>query len=239
MTAAPSLAYPSRMRYVHVGFAPDLVDYQRGWELQRELLTAVADGRADDTTLLLEHAAVYTAGRQTKPHERPVDGAPVVDVDRGGKITWHGPGQLVGYPIVRLRPPIDVVGHVRRLEEVMIRVAADFGVAAARIRGQSGAWVLADDRGPDRKIGAIGVRVSRQVTMHGFSFNCDADLGWADIIIPCGIVDAGVTSLTRELGRTVGVRDVLDAFEHHVAEVLDAVAAPRSSDTHQEARAAS
>ncbi len=214
------------MRFVHVGFAPDLVDYHQAWDLQRALLTTVADG-ADDTTLLLEHSAVYTAGRQTAPHERPRDGAPVVDVDRGGKITWHGPGQLVGYPIVRLKPPIDVVAHVRRLEDVMIRVCADFGVTAARIPGQSGAWVLADDRGPDRKIGAVGVRVSRQVTMHGFAFNCDADLRWADVIIPCGIVDSGVTSLTRELGRTVRVRDVLGSFEHHLAEVLDAVAMPR------------
>ncbi len=217
------------MRFVHVGFAPDLVDYHRAWDLQREMHAAVVNG-AEDTTLLLEHAAVYTAGKHTEPHERPRDGTPVVEVDRGGKITWHGPGQLVGYPIVRLSPPIDVIAHVRRLEEAMIRVCADFGVTAARVAGQSGAWVLADERGPNRKIGAIGVRVARKVTMHGLAFNCDADLSWGQVIIPCGIVGAGVTSLTRELGRTVTVREVVPHMERHLAEVLDAVAVPRPTE---------
>ncbi len=179
------------MRFVHLGFAPDLVDYEAGWATQREVHAQVVDGTLEDTTLLLEHAAVYTAGKRTEPHERPVDGTPVIDVDRGGKITWHGPGQLVGYPIVRLpEVPIDVVAHVRRLEEVMIRTCADLGVEVVRVEGRSGVWVLADERGPDRKLGAIGVRVSRRVTMHGFALNCDADLGWADAIIPCGIADA-------------------------------------------------
>ena len=140
------------MRFVHVGFAPDLVDYHQAWDLQRALLTTVADG-ADDTTLLLEHSAVYTAGRQTAPHERPRDGAPVVDVDRGGKITWHGPGQLVGYPIVRLKPPIDVVAHVRRLEDVMIRVCADFGVTAARIPARAGRGSSPTTAGPTARLG--------------------------------------------------------------------------------------
>lgn len=212
--------YPEGMRVVHLGFAPELVDYQDAWAAQRELHAKVVAGEEPDTTLLLEHVAVYTAGKRTEPHERPLDGTPVIDVDRGGKITWHGPGQIVGYPIVRLPAPIDVVAHVRRLEELMIRVCADFGVDAARVEGQSGTWVLADERGPNRKIGAIGVRVSRQVTMHGFAFNCDPDLGWADVIIPCGIVGAGVTSLSRELGRDVPVPEVLPHVEKHLTDVL-------------------
>ncbi len=212
--------YPDPMRVVHLGFAPELVDYQDAWDAQRELHAKVVAGEEPDTTLLLEHLAVYTAGKRTERHERPIDGTPVIDVDRGGKITWHGPGQIVGYPIVRLPAPIDVVAHVRRLEEVMIRVCADFGVDAARVEGQSGTWVLADARGPNRKIGAIGVRVSRQVTMHGFAFNSDPDLGWADVIIPCGIVGAGVTSLSKELGRDVPIPEVLPHVEKHLTDVL-------------------
>ncbi len=216
------------MRFVHLGFAPDLVDYHRAWDLQRELHAKVVAGEEPDTVLLLEHEAVYTAGKRTEPHERPMDGTPVVDVDRGGKITWHGPGQIVGYPIVRLPAPIDVVAHVRRLEETMIRVCADLGVDTGRVEGQSGTWVLADDRGPNRKVGAIGIRVSRQVTMHGFALNCDPDLGWADVIIPCGIPDAGVTSLSKELGRDVTVDEVLPHVEKHLGELLDAVAVSRT-----------
>ena len=189
------------MQVIRLGFAPDYVDYRRAWDVQRDLHAKVVAGEEPDTTLLLEHAAVYTAGKRTEPHERPLDGTPVIDVDRGGKITWHGPGQIVGYPIVRLPEPIDVVAHVRRLEEMMIRVCADFGVDATRVEGASGSWVLGEPGQPDRKIGAIGIRVSQGVTMHGFAFNCDNDLGWADVIIPCGIVGAGVTSLSRELGR--------------------------------------
>lgn len=215
------------MRFVHLGFAPDLVGYQRAWDLQRELHAKVVAGEEPDTVLLLEHEAVYTAGKRTEPHERPLDGTPVVDVDRGGKITWHGPGQIVGYPIVRLAAPIDVVAHVRRLEEMMIRVCADLGVEAGRVEGQSGTWVLADERGPNRKVGAIGIRVSRQVTMHGFALNCDPDLGWADVIIPCGIPDAGVTSLSRELRRDIPVDEVLPHVEKHLGELLDAVAVSR------------
>ena len=192
------------MRIVHLGFSPDLVDYEQGWQAQREVHAQVVEGTLPDTTLLLEHAAVYTAGKRTEPHERPIDGTPVIDVDRGGKITWHGPGQLVGYPIVSLpEVPIDV-----------------FGVETVRVEGRSGVWVLADDRGPDRKLGAIGVRVSRRVTMHGFALNCDADLSWADAIIPCGIPDAGVSSLTLEAGRVITVQDVLPYAEKHLSEVL-------------------
>jgi len=208
------------LRIVHLGFAPDLVDYQVAWDRQREVHAGVVDGTEPDTVLLLEHAAVYTAGKRTEPHERPADGTPVIDVDRGGKITWHGPGQLVGYPIVRLPSPVDVVAHVRRLEEVMIRVCRGFGLEAVRVPGRSGVWVSADQRGPDRKLGAIGVRVSRDVTMHGFALNCDADLSWGQVIVPCGIADAGVTSISRELGETVTVQDVVPYAEKHLADVL-------------------
>ena len=208
------------MQVVHLGFAPNYVNYQRAWDVQREIHAKVVAGEEPDTTLLLEHAAVYTAGKRTEPHERPLDGTPVVDVDRGGKITWHGPGQIVGYPIVRLPEPIDVVAHVRRLEDMMIRVCADFGVAATRVDGASGTWVLGEPGQPDRKIGAIGIRVSQSVTMHGFAFNCDNDLGWADVIIPCGIVGAGVTSLSKELGRDVTVNEVLPHVEKHLVDVL-------------------
>ena len=150
------------MRFEHLGFAPDYVDYRAAWDTQREVHAGVVAG-GEDTVLLLEHERVYTAGKRTEPHERPFDGTPVVDVDRGGKITWHGPGQLVGYPIVRLPSPVDVVAHVRRLEEMMIRVCADLGLEAGRVEGRSGVWVAADERGPTRKIGAIGIRVSQDV----------------------------------------------------------------------------
>jgi lipoyl(octanoyl) transferase len=208
------------MRVELLGFAPDYVDYQQAWDHQRAVHGRVAAGELPDTVLLLEHAAVYTAGKRTEPHERPVDGTPVIDVDRGGKITWHGPGQLVGYPIVRLPTPVDVVAHVRRLEEMMIRVCEEVGLATERVEGRSGVWVRADDRGPDRKLGQIGVRVSQDVTMHGFALNVDCDLGWADPIIPCGIADAGVTSVARELGRDVTVVDVLPYAEKYLTEIL-------------------
>src|SRR5581483_6290608 len=149
-----------------------------------------------------------TAGKRTEAWERPLDGTPVIDVDRGGKITWHGPGQITGYPIVALPEPVDVIGYVRRLEDMLIGVCEHFGVAATRVDGRSGAWVPADDRGPDRKVGAIGVRVARGVTMHGFALNCDCDLAAFTRIVPCGIADAGVTSLSAELGRDVTVDEV-------------------------------
>ncbi len=210
------------MRFEHLGFAPDVVDYEAAWDHQRTVHAAVLAGELPDTTILLEHAPVYTAGKLTQPHERPFDGTPVIDVDRGGKITWHGPGQLVGYPIVFLPAvPIDVVAHVRRLEEAMIRVCAEFNVEVTRVEGRSGVWVLADDRGPDRKLGAIGVRVSRRVTMHGFALNCDADLSWSTNIVACGIADAGVSSLTLEAGRPISVQDVLPYAEKHLTDVLN------------------
>lgn len=193
-----------------------LLDYQAAWDEQRRLHEAVVAGEQGDTVLLLEHPSVYTAGKRTEPWDRPMDGTPVVDVDRGGKITWHGPGQLVGYPIVRLPDPVDVVAYVRRTEQLLIDVCAEFGLAAGRVEGRSGVWVPEDDRGPARKVAAIGIRVARGVTLHGFSVNCDCDLGFFDRIVPCGIRDAGVTSLTAELGRPITVADVLPVVERNL-----------------------
>jgi lipoyl(octanoyl) transferase len=196
------------------------VDYQTAWALQRELADARVAG-GPDTLLLLEHPSVYTAGRRTLPEERPVDGTAVVDTDRGGKITWHGPGQLVGYPIVGLAEPLDVVNFVRRLEESLIHVCAELGLETGRVPGRSGVWLSADDNGPARKLGAIGIRVSRATTLHGFALNCDCDLDAFSAIVPCGISDAGVTSLTAELGRRVGVDDVIDGVTAAVCDALD------------------
>jgi lipoyl(octanoyl) transferase len=189
------------------------VDYEQAWSEQRRIHAGVVAGSEPDTVLLLEHPPVYTAGKRTEPHERPVDGTPVIDVDRGGKITWHGPGQLVGYPILRLPDPLDVVAYVRRMESVLIEVCSQVGVAAGRVEGRSGVWLPADDRRPERKIAAIGIRVASGVTLHGFALNCDPDLSWFDRIVPCGISDAGVTSLSAELGRDVTVAEVLPVVE--------------------------
>lgn len=206
------------LRVERVGFGTNAVDYQQGWDLQRTTHERVVAGE-QDVVLLLEHQAVYTAGRRTEPHERPFDGTPVVDVDRGGKITWHGPGQLVGYPILRLPDPIDVVAYVRRIEEMLIEVCAEFGVRGTQVAGRSGVWVCADERGPDRKIAAIGIRVAQGVTMHGFALNCDCDLAAFDRIVPCGISDAAVTSLSRETGREISVTDVLPAVTSRLAQL--------------------
>jgi len=196
------------------------VDYQTAWQLQRELADARAAG-GTDTLLLLEHPPVYTAGRRTLPEERPADDTPVVDTDRGGKITWHGPGQLVGYPIIGLAEPLDVVNFVRRLEESMIEVCAGLGLETGRVEGRSGVWVPSDGKRPARKIGAIGIRVARATTLHGFALNCDCDLDAFGAIVPCGISDAGVTSLTAELGRRVTVDDVLAPMADAVCDALD------------------
>jgi lipoyl(octanoyl) transferase len=196
------------------------VDYQAAWQLQRELADARVAG-GPDTLLLLEHPSVYTAGRRTLPEERPVDDTPVVDTDRGGKITWHGPGQLVGYPIIGLAEPLDVVNFVRRLEESMIKVCAGLGLETGRVEGRSGVWVPRDGRRPARKIGAVGIRVSRSTTLHGFALNCDCDLAAFSAIVPCGIADAGVTSLTAELGRRVSVDDVIAPVADAVWDALD------------------
>ncbi|MBT2384186.1 lipoyl(octanoyl) transferase LipB [Streptomyces sp. ISL-11] len=250
----------SELRFVHLGFGTDAVEYQEAWQEQRRVhADRFADG-IPDTCLLLEHPAVYTAGRRTEDSERPLDGTPVVDVDRGGKITWHGPGQLVGYPILKLPRPVDVIAHVRRLEEALILACADFGLETTRVEGRSGVWVLGDpvaDRpavgglnldfdprltdeefdprlnGPeyapsnagqrreDRKLAAIGIRIAKGVTMHGFALNCDPDNTWFDRIVPCGIRDAGVTSLSNELGRRVPVTEVVPVLEKRLREVLE------------------
>ena len=192
-----------------VGRAPAFIPYPDAWARQREIHADVVSGTRPDTLLLLEHEPVFTAGARTARHERPTDGTPVIDVDRGGKITWHGPGQLVGYPIVRLREPVDVVAHVRRLESILIDVLAGFGIEGYRVEGRSGVWVrrpLSED-----KIAAIGVRVQRGVTMHGFALNCDNSLLPFSQIIPCGISDAGVTTMSEVLGRDVRPADVVDA----------------------------
>ena len=205
-----------------LGFGAEAVPYLKALELQRELHELRVRGEIPDTCLMLEHPAVYTAGKRTSPLDRPIGdaGAPVIDVDRGGKITWHGPGQLVAYPIIALDEPVDVVAYVRATEEVMIRVCADFGVEAVRVEGRSGAWVLGADGRQDRKVGAVGLRVARGVTMHGIAINCDCDLSWYGRFVPCGISDAGVTSLAAETGRDIGVAEALEVTERHLADVL-------------------
>ncbi|MBB5118634.1 octanoyltransferase [Streptomyces eurocidicus] len=250
----------SELRFVHLGFGTDAVEYQEAWQEQRRVHAARFADEVQDTCLLLEHPAVYTAGRRTEASERPLDGTPVIDVDRGGKITWHGPGQLVGYPILKLPRPVDVIAHVRRLEEALILACADFGLETTRVEGRSGVWVLGDpveerpavgglsldfdprladeefdprlngpeyapsnagQRGEDRKLAAIGIRIAKGVTMHGFSLNCDPDNTWFDRIVPCGIRDAGVTSLSNELGRRVSVAEVLPVVEKRLREILE------------------
>ena len=198
------------------------LDYRAAWQLQRDLADARVAG-GPDTLLLLEHPPVYTAGRRTEPHERPTDGTPVIDTDRGGKITWHGPGQLVGYPIIGLAEPLDVINYVRRLEESLIKVCADLGLDTIRVDGRSGVWVPGGAGRPERKVAAIGVRVARATTLHGFALNCDCDLGAFASIVPCGISDAGVTSLSAELGRAVAVDEVRSAVADAVCDALDGV----------------
>ncbi|MQA15889.1 MAG: lipoyl(octanoyl) transferase LipB [Pseudonocardiaceae bacterium] len=217
VTAVSCRATDAPVQVRHLG----TIGYEEAWELQRELAVARADASGPDVMLLLDHPSVYTAGRRTTAAERPTDGTPVIDVDRGGKITWHGPGQLVGYPLVALADPVDVVDYVRRLEEALIAVCAGLGLATGRVPGRSGVWLPAGAGRPVRKVAAIGVRVSRGVTMHGFALNCDPDLAAFDRIVPCGISDAGVSSLSVELDRPVGVAEVTPAVE---SAVLDALA---------------
>jgi lipoyl(octanoyl) transferase len=202
------------------------IDYLTGWDEQRRVHEAVVAGERPDTVLLLEHPSVYTAGKRTEPWDRPMDGTPVIDVDRGGKITWHGPGQLVGYPIIKLPGadsglPVDVVAFVRRTEQMLRDVCVEVGLTAAGfVEGRSGVWVPADERGPERKVAALGIRVARGVTQHGFSINCDCDLSAFDRIVPCGLRDVGTTSLTAELGRPVTVAEVLPVVERHLPTLL-------------------
>ena len=206
--------------YVDTGLSANSVPYLIALEQQRAVHAAVASGEAPDTVILLEHPGVYTAGKRTEPHERPRDGTPVVDVDRGGKITWHGPGQLVGYPIVRLAEPVDVVAYVRRLEQLMIEAVAEHGILGERVEGRSGVWL----RGTD-KIGAIGIRVSQGITMHGFALNCSNGFGAYDTIVACGLPDAGVTSITREAGRTVTPSDVAPWIRANFGRIVGPVLA--------------
>ncbi|WP_099898638.1 lipoyl(octanoyl) transferase LipB [Streptomyces sp. TLI_171] len=251
------------VRFVRMGIGERTVPYPEAWAEQQRLHALRVADEIPDTVLLLEHDPVYTMGKRTNPEDLPLDGTPVVEVNRGGEITWHGPGQLVGYPIVKLPDPIDVVAYVRRLEEALIRACAEFGVATTRIEGRSGVWKLgaeipgavvdpsqvveigkltlrmglplgidprlagpeyapsnAGQRGDDRKLAAIGVRVARGVTMHGFALNCDPDMTYFDKIVPCGIRDAGVASLSGELARPFTVPDAVETVERRLAEVF-------------------
>jgi lipoyl(octanoyl) transferase len=217
--AHPNASLTDEIRVIHAG----LVEYHSALATQREIHSAVADGSLSNTLILLEHPSVYTAGRRTLDSEKPIDGTPVVDVDRGGKITWHGPGQLVGYPIVRLANPHELVGFVRTIEAALIKVCKEFGITTQCISKRSGVWVV-DERG-ERKIAAIGIRVAKGVTMHGFAINVNPDLSAFDQIVPCGIADADVTSIAKELGRDVGVSEVAPLVQRHMIDALGEVSA--------------
>ena len=208
------------LEFLYWGLGSERKDYVEAWNLQRRLHAEVTEGTRPDTVILLEHASVYTAGKRTEPPERPTDGTPVVDVDRGGKITWHGPGQLVGYPIVRLPEAVYVVDYVRRLEEALIRALADFGLHSGRVAGRSGVWLPRNETRPERKVAAIGVRVAAGTTMHGFALNVDPDLTAFEKIIPCGITDAGVTSMASELGQAFTLLEVATMLRSHLEHYL-------------------
>lgn len=213
------------LEFSQLGLAPEFVEYTHGWDIQRELHDKVVAGTSPSTVLLLEHAPVYTAGKRTEDHERPFDGTPVVPVDRGGKLTWHGPGQLVGYPIIKLKNPAGIRDYVERLEAVIIAVLADYGILAERIKGRAGVWINADSKGPARKIAAIGIRVHEGVTMHGFSINCNNDLAPYSQIIACGITDAGVTTIAQETGRDVAPADLVSRIIEELRKNEDALVA--------------
>lgn len=213
------------LEFSQLGLAPEFVEYSRGWDIQRELHDNVVAGKSPSTVLLLEHAPVYTAGKRTEDHERPFDGTPVVAVDRGGKLTWHGPGQLVGYPIIKLKNPAGIRDYVERLEAVIIAVLSDYGIPAERIKGRAGVWISADAKGPDRKIAAIGIRVHEGVTMHGFAINCNNELAPYAQIIACGITDAGVTTIAQETGRDVAPADLVSRITEELRKNEDALVA--------------
>lgn len=221
------VSYPLSMQFVVESLGPTQVDYNHAWEMQRSKHEQVVAGTAPDTIYLLEHPPVYTAGRRTESFERPIDGTPVIDVDRGGKITWHGPGQLVGYPIFHLPSAMDVVAHVRRLEDVIIAVCADLDLTTMRIKGRSGVWIA--DEISQRKLAAIGVRVAKGVTMHGFAINCNNDRAWFDRIVACGIRDAGVSSLSEELKCDVTVSQVEPLVIKHLHRVFDSLVVPTNT----------
>lgn len=203
--------------FYEAGFDPDFVDYQHGWDLQRTFHREIVDAQRPETVILLEHSSVFTAGKRTEDHERPNDGTPVIDVDRGGKITWHGPGQLVGYPILRLPQPIDVVGYVRWLEQVLIDTVATFGVSAERVDGRSGVWVQTKEG--LEKVAAIGIRVAEHHTMHGFALNCNNSLDPYDTIIACGITDAKTTTLTKLVGREITPVEAAEVIKQKLTNI--------------------
>ncbi|QTG79934.1 lipoyl(octanoyl) transferase LipB [Arthrobacter crystallopoietes] len=214
------------LEFSRIGFAPDFVDYQEGWDLQRRIHSDVVAGTAEGKVLLLEHSPVYTAGKRTEEHEKPFDGTPIINVDRGGKLTWHGPGQLVGYPILALPDPTKVADYVDILEQVLINVLADFGINGSRIEGRSGVWIKDDGDRQDRKIAAIGIRVNHRVTMHGFALNCNNDLAPYAQIIACGITDAGTTSMSVEAGRNISPADVAGRVEEELNKYEAALVKP-------------
>lgn len=203
--------------FLNAGLAPDFVDYEAGWQLQRSIHSEVSAGSRPDTVILLEHTPVYTAGKRTEDSERPQDGTPVIDVDRGGKITWHGPGQLIGYPIMQLPRPIDVVGYVRWLEQVLIESIAEFGLYTERVEGRSGVWAPLD--GTHVKVAAIGIRVAEHTTMHGFALNCNNSLEPYETIIACGIRDATVSTLSVLLGREISPAMAAEVVQRHLKEI--------------------
>ncbi len=203
--------------FLIAGLAPDFIGYEQGWAMQREVHAEVASGKRPDTVLLLEHSSVFTAGKRTEDSERPTDGTPVIDVDRGGKITWHGPGQLVGYPIMKLPQPIDVVGYVRWLEQVLIDSIAEFGLETQRVEGRSGVWAPIGDT--HVKIAAIGIRVAEHTTMHGFALNCNNSLEPYETIIACGIRDAKTSTLTQLLGREITPAMAAEVVQKHLTQI--------------------
>jgi lipoyl(octanoyl) transferase len=203
--------------FLNAGLAPDFVDYEEAWQLQRQIHSEVASGVRPDTCILLEHSAVYTAGKRTENEEMPQDGTPVIEVDRGGKITWHGPGQLVGYPIMKLPNPIDVVGYVRWLEQVLIDTIAEFGLASERVEGRSGVWAR---KGEELvKIAAIGIRVAEHTTMHGFALNCNNSLAPYETIIACGIKDASTSTISELTGRNITPEMAAEAVQKHLTTI--------------------
>ena len=199
-----------------------LIDYGNAWELQKSTHEQVVSGAINNTLLLLEHTSVYTAGRRTEISDRPIDATPVINVDRGGKITWHGPGQVVGYPIIKLKNSTDVVGFVRELETALISVCEEFGIEAKRYCERSGVWIR-DEKG-DRKIAAIGLRVAKGVTMHGFALNVNPDLTAYKKIVPCGIADAKVTYMAIELNRSINIQEVLPVLKNSICPMLERIA---------------
>ena len=203
--------------FMTAGLSPNFVDYEHAWQLQRDIHAQVSAGTRADTVILLEHDSVYTAGKRTEDSERPKDGTPVVDVDRGGKITWHGPGQLVGYPIMKLPLPIDVVGYVRWLEQVLIETCQEFGLSTERVEGRSGVWARVGDS--FEKVAAIGIRVAEHTTMHGFALNCNNSLASYDTIIACGIADAKTTTISKQVGFEVTPAMAADVIKQKLGQI--------------------